>query len=171
MRIRIKCRTSYEPNCIVCGVDNPIGIGARFYETEDGRILGVFTARDTHRSYPNTLHGGVSAAILDDCIGRAIKLSAPQYWGLTVDLHLTYKKPVPCNAECWCLGELTDIGGRVYSCRGEIIIPDGQTAVIAEGKYYKVEEAALIEKEDVSDYSMQVEATPCPEYIDIPGEH
>lgn len=168
MKFRIRKRMSYEPNCIVCGVGNPIGVGAQFYETEDNRVLGVFTAKQVHRSYPHTLHGGISAAILDDCIGRAIKLTAPSLWGLTVDLHLTYKKAVPVDVECFVLGSLTGEAGRVYSCEGCIILPDGEVAVTAEGKYFKVDDRSLVEKAGDTDYTMEVESAPCPEYIEVP---
>lgn len=170
MKILIKRRMSYEPNCIVCGVGNPAGVGAQFYETADNRILGVFTGKSMHRSYPHTLHGGVSAAILDDCIGRTIKLAHQETWGLTVDLHLTYKKPVPCDTQCYVLGALTDEGGSVYSCEGRIILPDGAAAVIAEGKYYKVTEDMLKDRGNDPDYVMMVEELPCPEYIEVPDE-
>lgn len=168
MKIKIKQRMCYDPDCIACGAGNPNSVGAQYYETEDGRVLGIFTGKPMHRSYPHTLHGGISAAILDDCIGRTIQLVKPELWGMTLDMHLTYKKPVPCGETCYVLGELTDEGGKVYSCEGKIILPDGETAVIAEGKFFKVDVGYLQERNHNPDHKLITEHDFCPEYIDVP---
>src|SRR5450756_1503532 len=86
--------------CLVCGADNPFGLQARFYELEaegaTGReLLGVFTLREEHQSYPGRLHGGISSAILDETIGRAITIAHPGTWGVTAELTLRYRKPLP----------------------------------------------------------------------------
>jgi acyl-coenzyme A thioesterase PaaI-like protein len=64
-------------NCLVCGVDNALGLQARFYELEGGELLGVFSPREEHQSYPGRLHGGIASTILDETVGRAILLRDP----------------------------------------------------------------------------------------------
>ncbi|MDT8445248.1 MAG: hypothetical protein RQ722_13220, partial [Desulfuromonadales bacterium] len=62
-------------NCLVCGVDNDFGLKTRFYETEGKELIAVFKPLPEHQSYPQVTHGGISAAILDEVIGRAIMMS------------------------------------------------------------------------------------------------
>ncbi|PLX73674.1 MAG: PaaI family thioesterase, partial [Desulfuromonas sp.] len=52
--------------CLVCGVDNEFGLKTRFYETEQGELVAIFTTIDQHQSYPKITHGGITAAILDE---------------------------------------------------------------------------------------------------------
>ena len=66
--------------CLVCGAENPAGLQGRFYELDGGELLGVFRPRQGHQSYPGRLHGGISSAVLDETIGRAITIAHPGTW-------------------------------------------------------------------------------------------
>ena len=91
--------TGKQPNskmCLVCGLKNPFGLHTAFYELDNREILAVFKPREEHQSYPGRLHGGIVSAILDEAIGRAIMIhSDGEVWGVTVDLQVRFKKPVP----------------------------------------------------------------------------
>ena len=63
--------------CLVCGAANPVSLKAQFLELEGGDLLGVFRPLEVHQSYPGRLHGGISTAILDETIGRAITIADP----------------------------------------------------------------------------------------------
>ena len=52
--------------CVICGMDNPFGVKAQFYNMEDGSVLTPFRFREEHQSYPQRVHGGVIAAMLDE---------------------------------------------------------------------------------------------------------
>jgi acyl-coenzyme A thioesterase PaaI-like protein len=129
--------------CLVCGADNPFGLHARFYELEAGaggraELLGVFTVREEHQSYPGRLHGGISSAILDETIGRAITIANPGTWGVTAELTLRYRQPLPLDGEIRCLGRITRDTSRLFEGSGEILLPDGTVAVQARGRYVKM---------------------------------
>lgn len=125
-------------HCMVCGAENPFSLKTRFFETTTKEVVALFTARDEHQSYPGIAHGGVSAAILDEVIGRAIMAYYDQYtFGVTVDLQVKYKKPVPLGVELKVVGRITSDRGRLYAGSGELYLPDGTIAVAAEGKYLK----------------------------------
>ena len=148
--------------CLVCGADNPFGLQARFYELEaatagaDGseaggaeagggaapaarpELLGVFTVREEHQSYPGRLHGGISSAILDETIGRAITMLHPGVWGVTAELTLRYRKPLPLTGEVRAVGRITRDTRRLFEGTGEILLGDGAVAVEASGKYVKM---------------------------------
>jgi acyl-coenzyme A thioesterase PaaI-like protein len=127
----------------VCGTDNPYGLHARFYELEpeqggDPELLGIFSVRDEHQSYPGRLHGGISSAILDETIGRAITILHPGIWGVTAELTLRYRRPLPVEGEIRCLGRITRDTSRLFEGTGEILLADGSVAVEARGRYVKM---------------------------------
>ena len=129
--------------CFVCGLKNVAGLQASFFELEDGSLAALFTPQAQHQSYPGRLHGGIAATILDETIGRAIMISnGGDSWGVTLELTVAYKKPVPLGVELKVIGRITGEGSRLFSGSGEILLPSGEIAVTAQGKYMKV----LLEK-------------------------
>jgi uncharacterized domain 1 len=124
-------------DCFVCGINNPASLRAKFYEVEGNEVVAVFTLKDMHQSYPNRAHGGVIAAILDETIGRCMMVEDPGTWGVTVELELKYRKPVPLNEELKAVGRIVSNSKRVFEGEGEILLSDGQVAATAHGKYIK----------------------------------
>ena len=124
--------------CMVCGKENVSGLHAKFYELEGGELLGVFSPREIHQSYPGRLHGGVASAVLDETIGRAIGVANPEEWGVTVELTVRFKLPVPLGEELRCIGRITRDTRRLFEGTGEIVLADGTVAVEASGKYLKM---------------------------------
>ena len=124
--------------CMVCGAENPWSLKARFYELENGELLGVFEPLESHQSYPGRLHGGITSAILDETIGRAISIVQPDAWGVTVELTVRFKKPVPLGCELRAVGRVTRDTRRLFEGTGEIVLPDGTVAAEASGKYMKM---------------------------------
>lgn len=125
-------------HCFVCGFKNDFGLKAEFFEVASGEIRAVFTPCDNHQSYPERLHGGLAAAVLDETIGRAVNVGRDGVWGVTVDLNLKYRKPVPLNVPITVTGRITKDGGRSFEGSGEILLPDGSVAVEASGRYMKL---------------------------------
>ena len=125
-------------NCLVCGVDNAFGLKSRFYETENNELIAVFRPLNEHQSYPNVIHGGISATILDEVIGRAIMMTTDSNtFGVTIELKVRYKKPVPLDSELKAIGRIIKDRGRIFEGTGELYLPNGDIAVAAEGKYMK----------------------------------
>jgi uncharacterized protein (TIGR00369 family) len=138
MKHKITATQNISRNCMVCGVENEFGLKTRFHETENKEVVALFTPKAFHQSYPNVTHGGISAAILDEAIGRAIMAFYDrETFGVTLELNVKYKKPVPYGVELKAVGRITSDGGRIFEGTGEIYLPDGSLAVSAEGKYMK----------------------------------
>jgi len=138
MKHRIKNSQNISRNCLVCGAENEFGLKTRFYETEDNQVVALFQALPQHQSYPNVTHGGISAAILDEVVGRAIMaFHDAESFGVTVELKLRYQKPVPIGVELKAIGRITVDNGRIFEGTGEIYLPNGQVAVSAEGRYLR----------------------------------
>lgn len=151
-RRRVLAAQNISRLCLVCGKDNPYGLHARFYELEPGapdggdsaaaarpaELLGVFTTRTEHQSYPGRLHGGISSAILDETIGRAILITQPDVWGVTAEFSVRFRAPVPLGGEVRAVARITRDTRRLFEGTGEIVLDDGTVAVEARGKYVKM---------------------------------
>ncbi len=129
-----------QPNsadCFVCGLNNDKGLKASFYETETNEVAALFTPHPLHQSYPGRVHGGIAACILDETIGRAIQIGQPDVWGVTVELTLAYKKPLPYGQQLKAFGRITSENRLMFEGEGEILTPEGEIAVTAKAKYVK----------------------------------
>ena len=138
MRHRITRKQYNSTDCFVCGLRNSSGLKASFYETENGELIATFIPRPEHQSYPGRLHGGIASTILDETIGRSVMVGKEkEIWALTVELNLTYKKPIPLGVELKVVARVTEENSRFFHGTGEILLPGGETAVTARGKYLK----------------------------------
>jgi len=124
--------------CLVCGRDNDASLKARFYELDDGDLLGVFTPLPLHQGYPGRLHGGMASALLDETMGRAVNIAEPDAWGVTVKLSVRYRLPVPLDGDVRAVARLTKNTSRLFEGAGEIVLADGSVAVEATGTYVKL---------------------------------
>lgn len=80
----VNCRTERKKNmkviskqrnskmCIICGMDNPIGLKAQFYNMEDESVMTIFKYKEEHQSFPQRVHGGLIATMLDELGLRAL---------------------------------------------------------------------------------------------------
>lgn len=138
MKRKVIKKQENSKNCLVCGLKNDFGLKASFYETEDQELIAIFKPLEEHQSYPGRLHGGIAGAILDETIGRAIMCKEKTIWGVTVELNLKYKKPIPLDEELRVVGRITRNSKRLFEGSGEILLPNGDIAVSAWGKYMKM---------------------------------
>ncbi len=138
MRYKVTKKQYNSNMCFVCGLKNNSSLRASFYELENGEIVAIFKPLEEHQSYPERLHGGVAAAILDETIGRAINIKHSDVWGVTVELNLKYKKPVPLDEELRVVGRITRDTSRLFEGTGEILLSNGEVAVLADAKYIKM---------------------------------
>ncbi|MEI6703957.1 MAG: PaaI family thioesterase [Deltaproteobacteria bacterium] len=124
--------------CFICGLKNNSGLKASFFETEGNELISTFMPTEEHQGYPGRLHGGIASAILDETIGRAISIgNAEQIWGITVNLSVEFKKPIPLNKQVKVIGRITSQNSRFFEGTGEIILDTGEIAVVAKGRYMK----------------------------------
>jgi len=138
MKYKVVKKQENSGKCIVCGLNNKLGLKASFYELENEELVAIFTPLEEHQSYPGRLHGGITASILDETIGRSIMIKHENFWGVTIELSLKYRKPIPLDEELRVIGRITKDGSKIYEGTGEIILRTGEVAVTATGKYFKM---------------------------------
>jgi acyl-coenzyme A thioesterase PaaI-like protein len=113
-------------NCFACAPTNPYGLKMEFYEDGDD-IVSLWNPGINYQGWLNTLHGGIQATLMDE-IGGWIIARKFQTSGMTTNLNVKYKKPVPTGE-----GVQIEVRARVkevkrmfvfieatISCNGEI---------------------------------------------------
>ena len=155
-------------NCFVCGVNNPWGLHGRFYELEDGTLAALFNCDPKHQSYPGRVHGGVICAMLDETMGRAINISEPDTWGVTGDITIRYRKPVPYGTPLIVTGRITRNTRLIFDGEGEIVLPDGAVAATGHARYMKQPLSVIGDLESAGDLWELIQEPDDPAEIDIP---
>ena len=164
--------TAKQPNskmCLVCGLHNEPGLQAAFYELESQQLVGIFTPRNHQQGYPGRLHGGIAASMLDETIGRAIRLThGDAMWGVTIELNTKFRKPIPLDESLTTIARITKETKRHFEGDGAILLPNGRVAAEGRGRYLK------LPIDSISDFDFedqQWKVTPAagdPETIDLP---
>ena len=131
--------------CIICGMDNELGVKAPFYEMEDGSIMTKFHYLKEHQSYPGRTHGGMITCMLDELIGRAIWITEPETWGVTTNINVRFLKPVPYNEELIGVGRITKSNRFLFEAEGEIKDKNGVVLATATATYFKLKENQIME--------------------------
>ncbi len=154
--------------CFVCGLKNSFGLQASFYETKNNELIALFTPSAEHQSYPGRLHGGIASAILDETIGRAVMIGKSDgFWGITLELALEYRKPIPLEVELKVVGRVIEENRRFFKGTGEILLPDGEIAVTAHGRYMKAPLDKIADFDPVINEWRVVESESDPDVIEI----
>lgn len=110
-----------------------------FYEIENGELICIFTPSNEHQSYPNRLHGGIVAAVVDETIGRAIMMNQnTNVWGVTIEFTTRFKKPIPLNVPLKVVARITNETSRTFEGTGELLLPKGEVAATGFGKYLRM---------------------------------
>ena len=101
----------------VIGAGNPIAPPMRIEIGEDG-AEGWCTLGHAYEGPPMYGHGGVSAMLIDQLLGHAVAASG--HPGVTTDLSVRYRRPVPLDVPLRIWGRVTGTEGRRVSAVGGI---------------------------------------------------
>jgi len=59
-------------------------------------------------------------------------------WGVTLEFHIKFRKPIPLDAEVRAVGRITGENTRSFEGSGEILLADGAVAVEGRGRFLKL---------------------------------
>ena len=144
MKIISKQRNSKM--CIICGLDNPAGVKAPFYNMEDGSVMSRFQFSEYHQSYPGRVHGGMLTAMLDEMGLRAMwsKHGCEDDFGVTMSLSTSFRKPVPYGEFLLARGVLLRENRKFAVIHSQIFNSAGTLLAEAELKYLKLSPAEIV---------------------------
>lgn len=118
-----------QPNsrmCFICGVENPVGLHLKIYDTEPGMTAADYTVPEQYQSYPGIVHGGIVATILDEVSGRALMGDAAQpRFMFTAKIEVKYRKNVPIGKPLKVVGKAGKTRGRMAEAWGGIYDEEG----------------------------------------------
>jgi acyl-coenzyme A thioesterase PaaI-like protein len=123
-------------SCFICGRENPVGLKLDFYTVASGKVRADLLIPAKFEGYPGIVHGGIIAAILDECGGRA-QMTSPGRFMVTAQLNVRYRLKVPSLTALVVIGEAGDRRGRVSYAHSEI--QDMAGVVLAEAELVLVD--------------------------------
>ena len=112
-------------------------MGFRCVEAEPGRIVMELRPDESLENTIGLVHGAVAAAMLDTAMGAAAHTRlALDRAPVTLDLHITYLKPVTVGSgPLRALGEVASLSGRNAYVLGELRTGNGALAAHAVGNF------------------------------------
>jgi uncharacterized protein (TIGR00369 family) len=118
--------------CFVCGDQNECGLKARFFVREDGSVESEYQVEERFAGYDRIAHGGITAALLDEVMIKAILKD--DILAVTAEMELKFKAPVYVGQKLKLVGKVIEKRGRLYRTEG-IASVDGKTVATATGTY------------------------------------
>jgi len=120
--------------CLLCGQENPWSLNLSFNPGPDGGVSAEFQPHSGLQGYPNILHGGVIAALLDAAMTHCLFHHNIQ--AVTGDLHVRFVQPVPCGSVVSMRALIVSVSTPLYHLKAELI-HEGQIMAWAEAKFIK----------------------------------
>jgi acyl-coenzyme A thioesterase PaaI-like protein len=121
--------TRHDP---ATGPENPIAPPLAYTGTPDGSIESTVTLGLPYQGPPSSVHGGISALLLDHTLGVANGWAGTS--GMTAELTLRYHRLTPLFEPLTVTGRQVSVDGRKIRTVGAIRA-NGQDCVTAEGLF------------------------------------
>jgi len=155
MNLKVLKKQNNSRMCIVCGTLNSASLKCPFYELEGDIVVAPFVGQDIHQSYPGRMHGGIISALLDEIAGRAVQIAAPDQWGVTGELTVRYKRPVPLGEPLLCVGKVVRDTPHLFFSEAFIEDRDGKILATSKATYVKLAIADIADGFGGKDWSLQ----------------
>ncbi len=140
-------------DCFICGCENKAGADVLFFKTGKG-VEAKYIAQKKHNSYRGIIHGGVIAALLDECIGWAVCVEEKSMY-VTAELNIRYKEAIPVGTEVTVEGFSSprEEGKKRYgSGFGHISDASGKIYASAEGKFFAVPDEKITDVLEILEF-------------------
>lgn len=108
-------------------------LGYDVVEAQTGRVLITLIPTRAHLNPAGTVHGGLSATLLDSCMGLAIQSTLDKEVSqTTLEFKISLIRPItPETGEIRAEGKVLNCGRRIGTAEGRIV--DGQGRLLAHG--------------------------------------
>jgi uncharacterized protein (TIGR00369 family) len=108
-------------------------LGYDVVEAQSGRVVVTLHPSDAHLNPAGTVHGGLSAILLDSCMGLAVQSTLQKGVGqTTLEFKISLLRPItPQTGLIIAEGKVLSRGRRVGTAEGRLT--DGRGALLAHG--------------------------------------
>ena len=134
--------TTCHPACFACRSADRGGLGLRFEQDADGGVAARFACDERYQGYPDRLHGGVVAMLLDAAMVHC--LFARGICGVTAKMEIRYRHPVMLNVPATVRARVESDARSLYILKAEIV-QDGRVRAQAEGLFAEGDPPAVQE--------------------------
>ena len=143
--------------CFICGLDNPFGVKAQFYNMEDKSVVTPFSYRQEHQSSPGRVHGGLITAMLDELGLSAVYATGEDSLGVTLTHDTKFRKPVPYDVPL--IGKGVILSSTSKFIKSEAFIYDSDNNLLASGKmsYIKLKPEQISDTDAHSEMCYHIE--------------
>jgi acyl-coenzyme A thioesterase PaaI-like protein len=131
--------------CFGCGDLNPAGLKLEF-RFEGNKAVADLLPQERHQGYPGLMHGGVTAAALDEAMGWA--MYGLGVWAVTGKMEVKFRQPLPLHQKAVVSGEVIRNRGRWLEVRGEIRSEEGRLMVESYGLFMRLPEEKVRQLEE-----------------------
>ena len=127
---RLNDRSAYQA-CFGCGARNDAGLQLSF-RLEGDEIVTEYTPERRFQGFPNVLHGGVIATLLDETLSRTATLGGR--WMMTARLDIRYRRAALLGQTLRITARAISIRSRAVTAKGEVRLADDPSVIIAEAE-------------------------------------
>ncbi len=111
-----------HPACIACRGRAHGGLGLRFETQEDGSVAADFACDPEYQGYPDRLHGGVVAMLLDAAMTHC--LFARELNGVTARMSIRFHHPAEISAPAAIRARLVRKTHNMFVLQAEVVQGD-----------------------------------------------
>lgn len=106
-------------------------LGYEVVEADDGRVVITAEPKETHLNPAGTVHGGLSATLLDSCMGLAVRSTLGKgVNSTTLEFKISFVRPItPETGMIRAEGIVVSRGRRVGTAEGRITDGNGRLLV------------------------------------------
>jgi len=132
----------YTHSCFVCGDSNPGGLKLRF-EVHEGQVRTNFQPGREHVGFRDTVHGGLIATLLDECMVWACAVATRRF-AYCGELNVRFLNPLRPGELARVTADLVaNRRDKIFDARAEMLGPTGVRIATATGKYLPVRDADI----------------------------
>jgi acyl-coenzyme A thioesterase PaaI-like protein len=113
----------------VVGIGSGVAVPLTFTRGGDG-VVAQAVLGQVYEGPPTFLHGGIAALLMDQVLGQAAIES--DRWGMTVNLELRYRRPVPLHTSLRLTGRVSNVDGRRTTATGTIALESAPDVALIE---------------------------------------
>ena len=122
-----------DGHCFGCGPHSNVGLKLRFEELDDRSVVGNVTVAQPYQGWRGVVHGGIVALMLDETMAYAA--AALGYLGVTGEMKMRFKKPVPTNEPLVLSGKVLWQRRNVFGIEAKVADRAGKVLAFGQGSF------------------------------------
>jgi uncharacterized protein (TIGR00369 family) len=126
--------------CFACGIGNDAGLGLRFETNSNGISTAIWQPSERFCSYPDRLHGGVIATLLDCAMVHA--LFARGTVAATAEITIRYLRSVGWREPLHVTGSVVAESHGLFTCKADVH-QGGTHAARATARFMRIDKLTI----------------------------